>query len=37
MEWFEALQAREPFRRAVMSVPRAKDIADWKRIEKESA
>ena len=37
MEWFEALQAREPFRRAVMSVPRAKDLADWKRIEKESA
>ena len=37
MEWFEAVQEREPFRRAVMSVPRAKDLADWKRIELETA
>ena len=37
MEWFEAVQAREAFRRAVMAVPRAKDLADWKRIEKETA
>ena len=37
MEWFEALQAREPFRKAVMAVPRAKDLADWNRIEKETA
>jgi len=37
MEWFEAVQEREPFRRAVMSVPRAKDLADWKRIEQEMA
>ena len=37
MEWFEALQAREAFRKAVMSVPRAKDPADWNRIEKETA
>ena len=37
MEWFEAVQAREAFRRAVMVVPRAKDLADWKRIEKETA
>lgn len=37
MEWFEAVQAREPFRRAVMAVPRAKDLADWQRIEKETA
>ena len=37
MEWFEALQDREPFRRAVMAVPRAKDLADWNRIEKETA
>ena len=37
MEWFEALQQRDPFRRAVMAVPRAKDLADWNRIEKETA
>lgn len=37
MEWFDALQQREPFRRAVMAVPRAKDLADWNRIEKETA
>lgn len=37
MEWFEAVQAREAFRRAVMAVPRAKDLADWNRIEKETA
>jgi uncharacterized membrane protein YfcA len=37
MEWFEAIQEREPFRRAVMAVPRAKDLADWNRIEKETA
>ncbi|MEI7599585.1 MAG: glutathione S-transferase family protein [Aestuariivirga sp.] len=37
MEWFEAVQQREAFRRAVMAVPRAKDLADWKRIEKETA
>ena len=37
MEWFEALQAREAFRKAVMSVPRAKDPADWNRIEKDTA
>lgn len=36
-EWLDALQQREPFRRAVMSVPRAKDLADWNRIEKETA
>lgn len=36
-EWLEALQQREAFRRAVMSVPRAKDLADWSRIEKETA
>ena len=29
LEWLEALQAREAFRRAVMAVPRAKDLADW--------
>jgi glutathione S-transferase len=37
MEWFEAVQEREAFRRAVMAVPRAKDLADWNRIEKETA
>lgn len=36
-EWLDALQTREPFRRAVMAVPRAKDLADWNRIEKEWA
>jgi len=37
MEWLDALQQREAFRRAVMAVPRAKDLADWNRIEKETA
>jgi glutathione S-transferase len=37
LEWLEALQEREAFRRAVMAVPRAKDLADWNRIEKETA
>lgn len=37
MEWLESLQEREAFRRAVMAVPRAKDLADWNRIEKETA
>lgn len=36
-EWLDALQQRDPFRRAVMAVPRAKDLADWNRIEKETA
>lgn len=36
-EWLDALQDREAFRRAVMAVPRAKDLADWNRIEKETA
>lgn len=36
-EWMDALQDREAFRRAVMAVPRAKDLADWNRIEKETA
>lgn len=35
-EWLDALEQREPFRRAVMAVPRAKDLADWNRIEKET-
>jgi glutathione S-transferase len=37
LEWLESLEAREPFRRTVMAVPRAKNPADWIRIEKESA
>ena len=37
LEWFEAVQQREPFRRAVMAVPRARDLADWSRIERETA
>lgn len=36
-EWLDALQDREAFRRAVMAVPRAKDLADWNRIERETA
>ncbi len=36
-EWLEALEGREPFRRAVASVPRARDLADWNRIERETA
>lgn len=37
MEWMEAIEAREGFREAVMDVPRAKNLADWNRIEKETA
>jgi glutathione S-transferase len=37
MEWLEALEQREAFRRAVMDVPRAKNLSDWNRIEKETA
>jgi len=36
-EWMEALQARDAFRRAVMDVPRARTLAEWNRIEKETA
>ena len=36
-EWMEAVQQREAFRRAVMAVPRARDLADWNRIEKDTA
>ena len=35
-EWLDALQERDPFRRTVMAVPRARDLADWNRIEKET-
>ncbi|MCA3560648.1 MAG: glutathione S-transferase family protein [Aestuariivirga sp.] len=35
-EWLDALQLRDPFRRAVMAVPRAKYLADWNRIEMET-
>ncbi len=35
MEWLEALEQRDAFRAAVMEVPRAKDLADWNRIEHE--
>lgn len=37
MRWFAAVQRREPFRRAVMAVPRARTLAEWTRIERESA
>lgn len=36
-EWLESLQSREAFRRTIMAVPRARDLADWQRIEKETA
>lgn len=35
--WREALERRDAFRQAVMAVPRAKDLADWQRIERETA
>ncbi len=35
--WMEALQEREAFRRAVMDVPRARNLAEWNRIEKDTA
>lgn len=37
LEWLEALEARDAFRHAVMDVPRARNLADWNRIEKETA
>jgi len=36
-EWLEALQQREAFRRAVMAVPRAGNLSEWNRIERETA
>ena len=36
-EWLEALEAREAFKAAVSDVPRAKNLAEWNRIEKETA
>lgn len=36
-EWLEALERREPFRNAVMAVPRARSLEEWNRIERESA
>jgi glutathione S-transferase len=35
--WLEALENREPFRNTVMAVPRAKTLAEWNRIERETA
>ena len=35
--WLEALEDREPFRNTVMAVPRAKTLAEWNRIERETA
>lgn len=35
MEWLEALERREAFRIAVVEVPRARNLADWNRIEHE--
>lgn len=36
LEWLEALEGREPFRNAVMAVPRAKSLEQWGRIERET-
>jgi glutathione S-transferase len=36
-EWLDALARREPFRNAVMAVPRARNLAEWNRIERETA
>lgn len=36
LDWFDAVQRREPFRNTVMSVPRARNLEDWNRIERES-
>ena len=36
-EWFQSLQTRDAFRNAVMAVPRAKTLAEWNRIERETA
>ena len=36
-EWLESLEEREPFRQAVMDVPRAKNPEEWNRIEREVA
>lgn len=35
MEWLEALERRDAFRIAVTDMPRAKNLADWMRIEHE--
>ena len=36
-DWLEALEKRDAFRNTVMAVPRAKNLAEWSRIEKETA
>jgi glutathione S-transferase len=36
-EWLQSLQTREAFRNTVMAVPRAKNLAEWNRIERETA
>jgi glutathione S-transferase len=36
MEWLDALTQREPFRNAVMAVPRARNLEEWGRIERET-
>ena len=36
-EWLDALQKREAFRNTVMAVPRAKNLSEWNRIERETA
>jgi glutathione S-transferase len=35
--WMEAIARREAFRRGVKDVPRAKNLEEWNRIEKETA
>ena len=36
-EGFQSLQTRDAFRNTVMAVPRAKTLAEWNRIERETA
>lgn len=37
MGWLDALKKREAFRNTIMSLPRAKNLDEWNRIERESA
>jgi len=36
LDWFDAVQRREPFRNTVMSVPRAKSLEEWRKIERDT-
>ena len=36
-DWLTALESRDAFRSAVMDIPRARNLNDWNRIERETA